>query len=403
MQPFRHRPRVGPATSRPSSAAGSSIRHVGTAQRGPSSAARPGKAQPGPSYTAGSSTMLKEALPARSLLSQLRAGKEARPARAQPGPRPRNRSDESKRSSTAQQAMKELVGPVTETREDHMKRHDPPNESCPRCHWIQKGAELTKRFGKVPEGMRTPLTGNYWCMPRQPRRGGTWAIGCTVCALVNESHAPASTTRPNRAAKGKHYRRKLREFATKFARFEIRSIPQPSLLNRHARGQPHVRALRWLNRVVRKRKRKQLAADTYVSLASDDRKRKREQPRRGGTPAGVEEPVTTEGTHAGAEEPGKGDGYMYELRWALTGTPIKVCIGHGDVSVEELEQQLEEGYFEEYGVPRATDDNGDWALYFDAWHSQTLLWTVLLQRLQHTSAWCHDQCSQGAETITCSL
>ena len=98
------------------------------------------------------------------------------------------------------------------------------------------------------------------------------------------------------------------------------------------------------------------------------------QPRRGGTPAGVEEPGTAEGTHAGAEESGKGDAsvltelqgtsvsptYMYELRWALTGTLIKVCIGHGDVSVEELEQQLEEGYFEEYGVPRATDDNGDW-------------------------------------------
>ena len=188
----------------------------------------------------------------------------------------------------------------------------------------------SQRFGKVPEGMRTPLTGNYWCTPRQHRRGGTWAIGCTVCALVNESHTNASTTRP----KEKHNRRKLREFDTKFARFEIRSIPQPSLFTQHARGPLHVRALRLLNRVVRKRKRKQLAA--------------------------AEEPVTTEGTHAGAEEPGKGDGYMYELRWALTGTPIKVCIGHGDVSVEQLEQQLEEGYFEEYGVPRATDDNGDW-------------------------------------------
>ena len=338
MQPFRHRARVGPATSRPSSAAGSSIRHVGTAQRGPSSAVRSGKAQPGPSYTAGSSTMLIE----------------SRPAMAQPGPR------HHKASSTAQQAMKELVGPVTETTQDHMKRHDPPNESCPRCHWIQKGEQLSQRLGKVPEAMRTPLTGNYWCMPRQHRRGGTWAIGCMVCALVNESHTPASTTRPNRAAKEKHNRRKLREFDTKFARFEIRSIPQASLLTQHARNQVHVRALRWLNRVVRKRKRKQLAADTYVSLASDDRKREREQPRRGGTPAGVEEPVTTEGTHAGAEEPGKGDGYMYELRWALTGTPIKVCIGHGDVSVEQLEQQLEEGYFEEYGVSRATDDNGDW-------------------------------------------
>ena len=84
------------------------------------------------------------------------------------------------------------------------------------------------------------------------------------------------------------------------------------------------------------------------------------QPRRGGTPAGVEEPVTTEGTHAGAEEPGKGDGYMYELRWALTGTLINVCIGHGDVLVAVLIIALEAGDFEEYGVPRAKDDNGDW-------------------------------------------
>ena len=84
------------------------------------------------------------------------------------------------------------------------------------------------------------------------------------------------------------------------------------------------------------------------------------QPRRGGTPAGVEEPVTTERTHADAEEPDQGPEYMYELRWAFTGTPIKVCIGHGDVLVAVLIIALEAGDFEEYGVPRATDDNGDW-------------------------------------------
>ena len=57
---------------------------------------------------------------------------------------------------------------------------------------------------------------------------------------------------------------------------------------------------------------------------------------------------------------GNGADYMYELRWAPTGDLIKVCMERGDVSVENLEQQLDEGYFEEYGVPRATDDNGDW-------------------------------------------
>ena len=40
--------------------------------------------------------------------------------------------------------------------------------------------------------------------------------------------------------------------------------------------------------------------------------------------------------------------------------PHSICTERRDVSVEELEQHLETGHFEEYGVPRATDDNGDW-------------------------------------------
>ena len=42
--------------------------------------------------------------------------------------------------------------------------------------------------------------------------------------------------------------------------------------------------------------------------------------------------TATERTHAGAEEPGNGEGYMYELRWAFSGSLIKVCTERGDVS-----------------------------------------------------------------------
>ena len=129
----------------------------------------------------------------------------------------------------------DLVGPVTESTRDHMKRHNPFDVNCPRCHWIKNGDKWSESCGKVPAGRQTPLTGEYWCMPRQPRRGGQWALGCTVCALVNESNAPGTkkpSQTPGTSAKNK---RALREFDTKWARHEVRTIPQPSTLNQHVR------------------------------------------------------------------------------------------------------------------------------------------------------------------------
>ena len=146
-------------------------------------------------------------------------------------------------SSSIERSEEELVGPVTESNRDHMRRHWPFNESCPRCHWIKEGDQWSQQNGRVPEGRRTPLTGEYWCMPRQPRRGGQWALGCTVCALVNESYKPGSKTTRLEA---KHKR--TSRFDTKWARLEVRTIPQASLLSQHARGAQHMRALALLNR-----------------------------------------------------------------------------------------------------------------------------------------------------------
>ena len=71
----------------------------------------------------------------------------------------------------------------------------------------------------------------------------------------------------------------------------------------------------------------------------------------------------TEGTHADAEAPdGNGTNYAYELRWALTGALIKACVSKRDVSVEQLEDQLDGGYFEEDGVPPAIDDTHMYAV-----------------------------------------
>ena len=65
-----------------------------------------------------------------------------------------------------------------------------------------------------------------------------------------------------------------------------------------------------------------------------------------------------EGAHSSAQEHRGGSmGSQYPctftLRWALTGELIKHCTEMHDVRVEQLCQHLDEGIYEEYGVPRS--------------------------------------------------
>ena len=226
MPPFRHRNGASAAKSVSSSAAGSSTPR----KYFPASSAK-ATTKSVPSYDAGSSTP-REYFPARS-------------AKETPHKGPRSVA-----SSSTEQSKEELVGPVTETTRDHKKRHHPFNDDCPRCHWIKMGEKWSQTCGKVPECCRNHRTGEYWCKPRQPRRGGHWALGCTVCALVNESNAPSKKTPSQTPATSKKQKRTLREFDTKWARHEVRTIPQSSLLHQHARQHLHTRALRYLNRLA---------------------------------------------------------------------------------------------------------------------------------------------------------
>ena len=56
-------------------------------------------------------------------------------------------------------------------------------------------------------------------------------------------------------------------------------------------------------------------------------------------------------------------------------------MSRGDVPVEILAQALDEGYFEEYGAPRATDADGDWL----EWHYTSMYGTLKLSTGQHFS------------------
>ena len=148
--------------------------------------------------------------------------------------------------SAAAQSKEELVGPVTETTGDHKRRHRPCYfyTNCPRCQWIQNGDQWCQEYARVPESHRTPWTGEYWCVPRQASRGGQWALGCTVCALVNESCARGSGT-PGKSATGKKFLLKRYVVDSKWARHEIRTVRKSSI-KQHADTEQHKRALRVL-------------------------------------------------------------------------------------------------------------------------------------------------------------
>ena len=76
-----------------------------------------------------------------------------------------------------------------------------------------------------------------------------------------------------------------------------------------------------------------------------------------------------------------GADYRVVLQWALTGEVITSWVDKGDISVEQLEQYLDEGYLEEYGVSPAKDANGDWL----DWHYTLMYGTVKLETGQHFS------------------
>lgn len=71
------------------------------------------------------------------------------------------------------------IGPVSETREEHLFRHRMADyRTCARCKYYKFRDKWLKSYGSVMHaGLRTE-----WLTERPARFGGTWAIGCCLCA-----------------------------------------------------------------------------------------------------------------------------------------------------------------------------------------------------------------------------
>ena len=80
------------------------------------------------------------------------------------------------------------VGPVGESRQEHLRRHDGGRKDCARCRFDVFGPGWMRSYGSA----RDPRTSNQilfiWLQERPARFQGRWALGFAFCA-----HAAVST------------------------------------------------------------------------------------------------------------------------------------------------------------------------------------------------------------------
>ena len=74
------------------------------------------------------------------------------------------------------ESIEDLVGPSSETREAHLRRHAGGRRTCPRCRYYTHGAAWTATYGSclAPTGPRRRIV---WLAERPARQGGAWALG----------------------------------------------------------------------------------------------------------------------------------------------------------------------------------------------------------------------------------
>ena len=73
------------------------------------------------------------------------------------------------------ESIEDLVGPASETREAHLRRHGGGRRTCPRCTYYLHGAAWTATYGSrmAPAGPRRRVV---WLAERPARQGKAWAL-----------------------------------------------------------------------------------------------------------------------------------------------------------------------------------------------------------------------------------
>ena len=94
----------------------------------------------------------------------------------------------------------EFIGPVTETREENLRRHGGGLRSCPRCKWYRFSSCWLSTYGSRVRAIAGARGRVCWVQERPARWGGAWALGCPFCAhRADRVSAQGSLTRASQA------------------------------------------------------------------------------------------------------------------------------------------------------------------------------------------------------------
>ena len=162
----------------------------------------------------------------------------------------RRRSRSPRRSKSAQLSPSCLdVGTVEETDAEHLQRHTGlARRSCPRCLYLVRRSEM--------ERQATSRGGITWLTQRPSFLGGSWALGCCVCAAARKSEVIVQARR-ERAARGQH--QACARAGCKWARYVVcsslcpyvgqhsRVVNTATLLQQHAHTKAHLEATQLLD------------------------------------------------------------------------------------------------------------------------------------------------------------
>ena len=110
----------------------------------------------------------------------------------------------------------------------------PAPDSCAQCRFRVHGAHLMRWYGRdviVAAGRRTAV---QWFRERPCQFGGTWGVGCVLCARLSSHVADMKVACPRRA------------WSTKWSRYECRTLGslQSESLKAHMRSSIHAAAVR---------------------------------------------------------------------------------------------------------------------------------------------------------------
>ncbi len=169
----------------------------------------------------------------RSLVSEMQGSAKRRKVSA--------KSPYTNKSFPAQTVRAVLdVGPVSESKEDHLRRHDGGRNDCPRCRFYVFGAGWMRAYGSVQDPRRSHGTLIVWMQERPQRFQGQWAVGCAFCA-----HAAVSaktTARVKGRGQGRRTGRaqKSPRLLAKWSRHEVRCAHlQSEHIRKHAFSKGH--------------------------------------------------------------------------------------------------------------------------------------------------------------------